>query len=72
MDFNITKENSSEEIVDIINQYGLAVCHNYIEDVSAIKQECEKRLISETEEKDYLFGKAARIGSAALNQQENP
>ena len=71
MDFNITKENSSEEIVDIINQYGLAVCHNYIEDVSAIKQECEK-IISETEEKDYLFGKAARIGSAALNQQENP
>ena len=52
MDFNITTENSSDDIVNTLKTHGLAVCHNHLDDVSAIKDECE-RIIEQTEESDY-------------------
>jgi hypothetical protein len=71
MNFEIKKDDSLEDIVNALRKNGVAVCYNYLEDVENIKAECEK-IIEETEESDYLFGKAARIGSAYDNIKSNP
>ena len=71
MNFEIKKDDSLEKIIDTLRENGLAVCYGYLEDVESIKAECE-RIIENTEEDDYLFGKAARIGSVYDNIESNP
>lgn len=71
MDFNITRDNGSDDIITALQTYGITVCHDYLEDVTEIKEECEK-IINQEEEASYLFGKVARIGSAIGNQDTNP
>jgi len=71
MNFNITKTDSSEKIINTLQEHGLAVCPVFLEDVENIKLECEK-IIDNVEEDEYLFGKAAKIGSAFDNTESNP
>jgi len=71
MEFELSKEDLEEKIVETMKEYGFAMCKNYCEDVSQIKEECQA-IIDKTEEGDYLFGKIARIGSVFNNKETNP
>ena len=71
MDFELTRDEFEDKVVETLQDHGVAVCKNYIEDFSSIKEEAEK-IIEDTEEADYLFGKVARIGSVEENRSQNP
>lgn len=71
MDWEIKKDTTSKEVIDKIRLNGFVKFPGYLEDVSGIKGEVEK-IIEETVEDDYLFGKAARIGSVDHHQEVNP
>jgi len=71
MDFELAKDDFENKAVETLQEYGFAVCKGYLDDVSSIKKEAEK-IIEDTEESDYLFGKVARIGSIDGNRVPNP
>lgn len=71
MEWEIKKDSSAKDVIDKIQLNGFVTFPNYLEDVSGLKEEVE-RIIEETPEDDYLFGKAARIGSFLENEDTNP
>ena len=71
MDYELTRDEFEEKLVETLQGHGVAVCKGYTDDFSLIKEEAEK-IIENTEEADYLFGKVARIGSIEENRVHNP
>lgn len=71
MDFYVNEDSHVDVVNDNLKEYGLSVIEGYLEDVSGIKEEVDK-ILSETPEDDYSFGKAARIGSFVGHEHSNP